>query len=168
MPPGVTFWHQFHFFEEADPPQMRWGMCTLLKPGNLSAPCKATLRHNDSSVSLQSLASFYDEPGYKTALAQSNHPPHTATHRTLPSSHINIQKPTAREWLSSPLPDTVRATVLHVVHAEKSPAYSFTGPIYRYAERKGSIYLKTSAYLNVNEDNKSVEVKAVACTNFLL
>lgn len=53
-------------------------------------------------------------------------------------------------------------------HVEKSPVYSFTGRIYRCADRKGSTYLKTSAYLNVNEDNKSVEVKAVARTNFRL
>lgn len=61
-------------------------------------------------------------------------------------------------------PDTVRATVLHVVPCRKN----ITGHIYRCAERKGSTYLRTSAYLNVNENNKSVEVKAVARTNFLL
>lgn len=51
--PGVTF----HFFEEADPLQTRWGMCQLLGPGHPSAPLRATLRRSDIRVCLQSCAS---------------------------------------------------------------------------------------------------------------
>lgn len=88
----------------------------LLKPGNLSAPLKATLRHDDFHVSLQSRASFNDGSGYKAALAHSNHPPrYSCTTEWLPSFHINIQKPVARnDHPLTPPSDTVRATVLEV------------------------------------------------------